>query len=523
MINTGKLTGRERLLSISIKVRREWSKRWRTTRCNSGLSEAADTWANVRVGKSGRHERDEKCTNGKASLREIPEVRGLPLLGTALSLISAGGAKKLHEYVDRRHKQLGPIYRERIGPVPAIFISSPQLYGKIFRLEGPTPKHFLPEAWMLYNEMRSLKRGLLFMDDQEWLHFRRILNKILLAPGTTNWMIRPCQIAAENLANKLAAICESRSYVAHLEPHLYAWSNEVMLGTLMGSTSWHCHKDQILKEYSNSLASNLHEIFEYTSQLSMLPAKLAMTWNFPSWRKFVKSADSAFSTLHSLVSKILDIGGDGLLQRMMEDGVNKTDLSRIIGDFVLAAGDTTVFSIQWAILMLSRHPEIQKELRDNLRGLPPEESISDSLLKGVIKETLRLYPTAPFLTRYLPENSVLDNYFVQKEDLLLLSLYTSGREASNYQNPEIFEPERWMRNNGYYQKVIHPYASLPFAMGARSCIGRKLAETQMLLALAELVKNFKIDCINKDRVEMILHMISVPSEPIQLKLSKLRD
>lgn len=98
-----------------------------------------------------------------AGLREPPEARGLPLVGTSLSLMMAGGAPKLHEYVDKRHRQLGPIYREQIGPLRAIFVNSPDAFLRIFRLEGTTPRHFLPEAWLLYNNIRKQRRGLLFM------------------------------------------------------------------------------------------------------------------------------------------------------------------------------------------------------------------------------------------------------------------------------------------------------------------------------------------------------------------------
>ncbi|KAI4473018.1 hypothetical protein M0802_016362 [Mischocyttarus mexicanus] len=102
-------------------------------------------------------------TNSAVILKEAPIPKGIPLFGTIFEFLNIGGAKMLHEYVDRRHKELGPIYRERIGPVMAVFVNSPQEYRRIFRLEGQTPKHFLPEAWVLYNELRSLKRGLLFM------------------------------------------------------------------------------------------------------------------------------------------------------------------------------------------------------------------------------------------------------------------------------------------------------------------------------------------------------------------------
>lgn len=96
-------------------------------------------------------------------LREVPESKGLPVVGTLFSFLLFGGTKRQHEYVDKRHKELGPIYRERMGPVTAVFVNSPHEYRRIFRLEGPAPKHFVPEAWMLYNEIRKCRRGLLFM------------------------------------------------------------------------------------------------------------------------------------------------------------------------------------------------------------------------------------------------------------------------------------------------------------------------------------------------------------------------
>lgn len=93
----------------------------------------------------------------------MPEARGPPLLGMASWLISSAAGTKLHEYVDQKHKELGPIYKDCVGPVKAIFVNSPDEYRKIFRLEGPMPKHYLPEAFYAYNQMRNCKRGLLFM------------------------------------------------------------------------------------------------------------------------------------------------------------------------------------------------------------------------------------------------------------------------------------------------------------------------------------------------------------------------
>ncbi|XP_076675143.1 cytochrome P450 family protein sad isoform X2 [Andrena cerasifolii] len=451
-------------------------------------------------------------------LRVAPESRGLPVVGTLLAFLLSGGTKRQHEYVDRRHRELGPVYRERIGPVTAVFVNSPHEFRRIFRLEGSAPKHFVPEAWTLYNDIRKCRRGLLFMDGEEWIHFRKSLNKVMLGPDLTNLMAGPCQEAAVGLRRKWQKQIESNAIIPDLQIQLYQWSIEAMIATLMGS-SWHSCKQQLSRNF-DTLAKTLHKIFEYSAKLSIIPAKLAMNLRLPVWTKFMGCADTAFEIVRMLVPEMIRLGGDGLLRKMMDEGIREDDAIPIVTDFILAAGDTTATTLQWILLLMSKHPERQEMLLDHLKDLPQKEIFRNPLLKGMIKESLRLYPIAPFISRYLPEDSVIGNYFVPKE-LLVLSIYSSGRDSANFSQPNEFLPERWIRTEkGTYRGVLNPHASLPFALGARSCIGRKLAEIQISLALAELVKSFKIECVNRDRVDLILHLISVPSESMQLKLTQ---
>ncbi|XP_011153998.1 cytochrome P450 315a1, mitochondrial isoform X2 [Harpegnathos saltator] len=451
--------------------------------------------------------------------REPPEPRGLPLVGTMFSLIMAGGGKKLHEYVDKRHRQLGPIYRESIGPVRAIFVNSPNEFRRIFRLEGTMPRHFLPESWLLYNEIRQQRRGLLFMDGEEWLYYRRILNKLMLMPNSVDLMCAPCQQVAESLTEKWRIESRDGATIRDMKNQLYQWSIEVMLAILMGSR-WPDCKQQMASRYEH-LALMLHQVFEQSVVLSMMPAKLAMQLRLPIWKKFVTTADTILDMVRVMVPELLQLGGDGLLSLMVNDGIRGNDAIKIIADFIIAAGDTSATSMQWALLLLSGRPELQDQLFDGIKDLSPEETMQHPLLKNILRETLRMYPVAPFLTRYLAADNLIGDYFVTKEDLLILSIWSSGHNAEHFPQPEEFQPERWIRiESGGYQGVNHPYGMLPFALGARSCIGRKLAETQIYLTLAELNKNFRIDCKNRDRIQMILNLVAVPSEPIILKLTK---
>lgn len=121
-----------------------------------------------------------------------------------------------------------------------------------------------------------------------------------------------------------------------------------------------------------------------------------------------------------------------------------------------------------------------------------DKIIGNSYAKGILKESLRLYPTAPFLTRILPEKKNICGYDLSGGELIIMSLYSSGRNPLNFYQPNEFIPSRWLRNEkGNFDGIHNSYGSLPFAFGVRSCVGKKLAETQMTLLLSQVFNNNK--------------------------------
>jgi cytochrome P450 len=63
--------------------------------------------------------------------------------------------------------------------------------------------------------------------------------------------------------------------------------------------------------------------------------------------------------------------------------------------------------------LLARNPNLQEELHAELQKVHrSDEIVQLPLLRGVVKEALRLYPTAPFLTRYLPQDNLIGGYHV---------------------------------------------------------------------------------------------------------------
>ncbi|NXH05722.1 CP27B protein, partial [Loxia leucoptera] len=95
------------------------------------------------------------------------------------------------------------------------------------------------------------------------------------------------------------------------------------------------------------------------------------------------------------------------------------------------------------------------------------------------------------------------------QTLITLCHYATSRDSRFFPAPDTFRPERWLRHGdtsgdtpgdmlgdtpgdtagdtaGDPPGPRHPFASLPFGLGPRSCVGRRLAELQLHMALAQV-------------------------------------
>nr|AGT57844.1 cytochrome P450 315a1 [Leptinotarsa decemlineata] len=454
-------------------------------------------------------------SSGALEFEDIPSPKRLPLIGTTLSLLAAGGAKNLHKYVDRRHKELGLIFKDNVGPVSCVFLADPEGMRHVFSKEGKYPVHIKPESWLLYNEKHGYTRGLFFMDGEEWLKFRRIMNSLLLK-GSLSWLEESCDAAGEVLVKKLEGF--KNIEVPNLEQEMYKWSMDVIVSVLVGKRTYASHQEE-LDVLVYELAGKVSKIFETTSKLQLISAKLAQKYQLGYWKRFENSVqeglDSAYSIVNHITANYKD--ADGLMAKMLSENIKSDDLNRIIVDLILGAGDTTAYTMIWILYVLSKNPNVQKELRNQLL-----QNKKTPFLKNVVKETLRLYPVAPFITRFLPESVTLCNYRIPANTLVVMSIYTSGRNEKYFIEPELFQPNRWLRNNHEMNMALQQ-ASLPFGIGSRSCIGRKIAEHQLHGTLAKIVDKFQVEMCNREEVHDILQMIIKPSQNMRFKFNRIQD
>ncbi|XP_046965607.1 cytochrome P450 315a1, mitochondrial [Vanessa cardui] len=444
------------------------------------------------------------------TIADIPHPKSLPIIGTKLDLILAGSGKKLHEYIDNRHKQLGPIFAERLSGshTELIFISDPALIKSLFiNLEGKYPIHILPDPWVLYEKTYGSHRGLFFMNGEEWLINRRIINKHLLRENADDWIRlsvnKTVEDFIENFKNKTRNGCR----IKDMEFELYQLSTNVVINVLLGcnSLSRSRHNEELLTIFTSSV----RKIFQTTTKLYALPVNWCQRLNLKVWRDFKECVDLSLFLAKKLAQEMVRHNGqsNGLVKRLMEDNMEEEMITRIVADFIIAAGDTTAYTTLWILFLLSKNDEVVKNIRTQ----------DNFYIKLVVKEAMRLYPVAPFLTRILPQDTTLGKYNLNKGTPIIASIYTSGRNEENFSKPNLFLPFRWNRNDHQKEYLVNhvPSASLPFAMGARSCIGKKIAMVQLTEIVSQIVKNFDIKCTNKENINCITSQVLVPDKPME--------
>lgn len=382
----------------------------------------------------------------------------------------------------------------------------------IFFVSGKYPYHIKPEAWLVYNKKHNYSRGLFFMDGEEWLKNRRIMNNLLMK-GDLTWVESSCHLADSIFLERISQF--ENQIVPDLEQELYKWSMDVTVAILIGSSTYReCFKD--LEKQVEELAEKVRQIFETTVKLQLISAELAESYSLGRWKRFEQSVSEALEASKRLLQEIRMnfVSPDGLLDKMNQENMTQDVIDRIIVDLMLGAGDTTSNTLSWALYSLAKNQDIQEDSRQQFKT-----EQKTPLVRNIIRETLRLYPSAPFLTRILPDSLSICGYLVPANTLIVLSIYTSGKNEKYFKNSGDFLPNRWQRDNlSDFPKTM---ASLPFAMGSRSCIGRKIAETSLQDTLEKLILTYRVELDNVKDVTEVLRMILKPSEPLRLRFRKI--
>lgn len=124
-------------------------------------------------------------------------------------------------------------------------------------------------------------------------------------------------------------------------------------------------------------------------------------------------------------------------------------------------------------------------------------------LQAIVKETLRLFPPGPLAVPHeAMEDCRVSGYYVPKGTRLLVNVWKLHRDASIWQEPDKFMPERFLTSHKEVDFTGHHHEFVPFGSGRRSCPGITFAMQVTHLTMARLLQGFDFKTPSNMPVDM---------------------
>ncbi|KAG6816759.1 hypothetical protein H0H87_003154 [Tephrocybe sp. NHM501043] len=190
---------------------------------------------------------------------------------------------------------------------------------------------------------------------------------------------------------------------------------------------------------------------------------------------------------------------------------------------ILAGHETSANTLSWILLELSRRPEMQAKLRDEIRSVQQAVHVRgdshytvadlDSMpyLNAVLKETLRFHPVIISLMREAARDDVIPlsksvtttsgeiitELHVPKGTTITTSIGCYNRNKEIFgDDADVYDPERWLDSRVQKTTSFGVLGNLmTFGGGIRACLGWKFAAIELQAFLFELLGNFEFAAI----------------------------
>nr|XP_037279938.1 1,25-dihydroxyvitamin D(3) 24-hydroxylase, mitochondrial-like [Rhipicephalus microplus] len=441
-------------------------------------------------------------SNNKKPFRQIPRIPALPLIGSSwiyCRFLRNGHPDERHKVSMEMYRKYGPIFVERLqGRLSVVHIVKGTDIRILHKEEGKEPFRLGAAPLKQYRESRPqyyANVGLLNLQGKEWLSARSRMQPHMLKVRAANSYLPIMHRISDEALSLLDEVVDANGCVKDCFYIFRRWALETAPGGI---------RSRYLRAAAEYLIA--------TIQL---------------WRGILgrthRHIDAAARRIEEekLVSKAT-ILRNLLLEKKLTFG----EIFTYTSDFILAGVDTTAFAMTCLLFQLAKNQEAQKKVRqevqaaveENSRTIMPEPE-NMPFLQARLKESLRLMPPSPGIYRVLDHDVVMSGYVVPAGVPIFIDYYVAGRITENFDNPELFLPERWLK---VQREDLHfdRYASLPFSFGPRMCPGRTMAELQLCLLASKILLKYEVHC-DKEDMEFHRRLGNVPNESVDFSFKRI--
>jgi len=206
-----------------------------------------------------------------------------------------------------------------------------------------------------------------------------------------------------------------------------------------------------------------------------------------------------------------------LLKTLLDLGLSDEDLHDELLMILLAGHHTTGSAAAWMLYHIANDPALAQALAEEGEALLDDDGEVDagklskaSLTNAVIKEVLRLYPSAWWFSRELKKPLEINGFKFKKGSSLFISPYQLQRNPRVYEKPHAFHIDR----------KVHTHSYVPFGVGPRACVGMGFALLEMQIIAIEFALSCSMQTAKTIGVPQPKPSITLVPPPLEIKISK---
>lgn len=237
----------------------------------------------------------------------------------------------------------------------------------------------------------------------------------------------------------------------------------------------------------------------------------------PRQRRFRRALPRLDRVVHRLIDQRRRDPGDrndllsillGARDEETGQGLSDAEIRDQVLTLLLAGHETTATALTWTAYLLTRHPDVQDRVRDDLPDHP--------FTRRVLQESMRLFPPFWSIERSAATSDTLAGHTIPAGATITLSQYVTHRDPGIWPDPDRFDPDRFLPD----QVAARPrYAYFPFGGGPRACIGAGFAMAEAQLILSMLVHRYRLSLEPEQRVRTAAGITLRPRSPILMRLT----
>ncbi|XP_072346085.1 cytochrome P450 2C3-like [Scyliorhinus torazame] len=426
-----------------------------------------------------------------------PGPSALPILGNLFQVDRRAPNKSLMKLGE----QYGPVFTIWLGSCPAVVLCGHEAVAEALIERGHdfSGRYVLPVSRTLANGL-----GIAFSNGERWKQLRRFTLCTL-----KNFGMGKKSVEQRNLEEAQFLVTAIRNKKdTSLSPNflLRCASSNIICSLVFGDRFDYEDKrfltlTEMISENMRVLSGPWIQLYNsFPTILDFLPG--------PHKKLFQNTAD-----LQNFIKQMIQSHKESLQKDVprdfidcflikMEEEQQKHDsefihmnLLRTIMDLFFAGTETISTTLQWAIQILAKYPQVQEKIHreiDEVVGSCRRPTVEDRAkmpyTDAVIHEVQRYIDLVPMSLPHMVTRDVeFRGYLIPKGTCVVPLLSSVLKGTSQWETPEEFNPNHFLDENGHFKKSE---SFMAFSAGKRICPGESLARMELFLFLTTLLQSF---------------------------------